>query len=197
MRQTTPYRALGVSEHARELACVREVLADAAPPTLIYEAFGGVGMLAAFMSRQWPAAQIRSWELDAECVAMYRARQLPNATVTRGDTRFAFCTASFDAASIDFNQFTLLDLTRLTGRFQSDLLTMVCKRRLKWVQLTDSAVSHLHLNWARYGLERANWEEYVGQLNRALKARFNYHIVRSAHHRRASYFRLEPVYGPS
>lgn len=195
MKQDTPYRELSGAEQSRELVCMRTVLADAAAPKLIYEAFGGVGMTAALMRELWPRAAIHSWELDPQCVEVYRARKLPNATITKGDTRYAGFTKLFDAASLDFNQFTILDLTRRAGKFQFDLIGAALRPKPKWLQLTDSAVSHLHLNWAKYDIGGPVWEEYVQRLSAAMTERFGYRIVSSAHHRRASYFRLETGYG--
>lgn len=193
VRQDTPYSERPSSEQDCELDCMRQVLGDAAVPHIVYDALGGTGMVANLMHELWPGSVIYSWELDGRCVRRYRARRLPRAFVFQGDTLDAGV-PGFDAAVLDFNLFTLLDLTRGNrGQFQKALLEKVFQRHPKWVELTDSAVPRLHLNYRSYGLAEPDWERYCDLLSYRLDADWGYRIVSRSHHHAASYYRLEPL----
>lgn len=193
MRQDTPYNSRSSTEQARERECVEKILRHAEPPKKLYEAFGGIGMLGQLMSERYPLAQIDSYELDDACVAEYRSRNLKNVTVNHEDTRTKFqVQTDFDAASLDFNRFTLLDLRRPEGEFQAHILGRVFDKKPKWVHVTDSACSKIHLNWKSYGLSGPDWHEYVQALETAFMVRWGYRVGMFSKHSRAAYFLMVP-----
>lgn len=193
MKQTTPYRVRPVGEQAREAACVSKILEQAVPVKVIYEAFGGIGTIGQLLTERFPDTFILSYELDEECVNLYRERRLSNVQVCCCDTREFFESLPIEdlAASLDFNLFTLLDLTRPAGAFQREILNGVFARNPKWVHLTDSSCSKLHLNWKSYGLTDSAWSFYVEKLDAEFRLRWGYRVVTVEKHARAAYFLLK------
>ncbi|UQS95110.1 hypothetical protein Pam3_39 [Pseudanabaena phage Pam3] len=205
MTQTTPYSARPERERAEEARCFREVLTGASVREMIYEAFGGIGMTAALMQELFPGAYVVSAELDAECVRQYRLGvDTSRASIHHGDTLGIlsrvferpdqFC---MDAASLDYNRCTLLDLQNPKS-FQANLIRRVADLGPTWIQYTDSSIGKLHLNWRSYGLacyddRPSAWVAYNLNLNRWFKTNIGYKIVAQARHSAASYYRLERV----
>ena len=204
MTQTTPYRDRPERERAEEARCFREVLTGAYQPNTIYEAFGGIGMTSKLMQDIFPGARVFSAELDEECVHRYlKTVDLDRGSVYYGDTlemlSFTFehgAAVHMDAASLDYNRCTLLDL-RNPKSFQHHLIKRVAELGPQWIQYTDSSIGKLHLNFRSYGIatyrdrEQA-WELY-GRLLNAWFFDIGYQIVASARHSAASYYRLERV----
>ncbi len=194
MKQTTPYRTRSEKERALEKECVSKLLPYMTPVFCIYESFGGIGMLGQLLSEHFPTALIDSYELDADCVNQYRSRGLENVNLHHGDTRAQFLSrdTEFDAASLDFNQFTLLDLHRKEGAFQTWLLNKVFQQKPDWVHVTDSCCSKLHLNYKSYGLKTSDWEDYVAKFDEEFRKRWGYRVLFQAKHNSASCFLLVP-----
>lgn len=190
MKQNTPYTSRPPLEQAREKACVEKILEQVSPVASIYEAFGGIGMLGQVLSERFPNALIDSYELDAECVYRYRDRNLLNVTINHADTLTQ--SGKFEAASLDFNRFPLLDLNRKEGEFQQRVLSKVFNQNPDWVHVTDSSCSKLHLNWKSYGLKEPDWDGYVEKLDQAFQERWGYRIVTWDKHSRAAYFIFVP-----
>lgn len=205
MTQTTPYRDRPERERAEEARCFREVLKGAYQPNTIYEAFGGIGMVAAILQELFPGAYVASAELDEECVQRYRLGvDMDRASIHHGDTRELLRDRfevpdglGMHAASLDYNRCTLLDL-RNPKSFQHHLIKRVAELGPKWIQYTDSSIGKLHLNWRSYGLrEYASrdfaWLDYSNKLNDWFQVLIGYTIVAQARHSAASYYRLERV----
>lgn len=205
MTQTTPYRDRPERERAEEARCFREVLTGAAAPEVLYEAFGGIGMTAKLMQELFPGTFIASAELDEECVQRYRLGvDMARASILHDDTRellkgfFEHADGlHMDAASLDYNRCTLLDL-RNPKSFQHQLIKRVAELGPKWIQYTDSSIGKLHLNFRSYGLQvyvdrSFAWDRYTGELHKWFKEQIGYQIVASARHSAASYYRLERV----
>lgn len=195
MKQDTPYRDRPATERARELACMNEVLFDVVrAPERIYETFGGIGMVTAFLRHRFQFSEIVSTELDFECV------QQAKLAAAGADIHHADCFKfldnpdfEFEAAVLDFNQCTIRDLTWPKLNFQQQVMYSVVRRKPQWIELTDSACGKLHLNFKTYGLENRYFGGYERKLSQALTERFGYRIVKSSKHHAAAYFRLEPA----
>lgn len=196
MKLDTPYTSRPSWEQAQEYQCMKFVLRDATLPVrgTVFEAFGGIGMTASLIHELWPSAVIESCEISEECAGQYRQREIPSATIHVQDCREVLRSGlRFDAASLDFNRFTLLDLERPSGAFHREVLTAVFAGSPRWVQLTDSAINKLHLNAYAYGMKTSFREEYTELLSAAFRQRCGYSVVAMASHRGASYYRLERV----
>lgn len=208
MTQTTPYRDRPASEREREADCVRAIIEGAAPPVWMYEAFGGIGMLTGVFMDAFPGVSIRSAELDGACVEAYATQHYgTRATVYHGDTldllgQWLRDTAEgaplWDAASLDFNRCTLLDLQKDKNNFQNKVISLAVCSRPKWIHVTDSAVGKLHLNWRSYGLrsyiDRGHaLAAYLARVSNWWEERHGYRIVKSANHSAATYYRLEAI----
>lgn len=205
MTQTTPYRDRPERERAEEARCFREVLTGAYQPNTIYEAFGGIGMVAAILQQMFPGAFVASAELDEECVRRYRLGvDMDQASIHHGDTRELLRDRfevpdglGMHAASLDYNRCTLLDL-RNPKSFQHHLIRRVADLGPQWIQYTDSSIGKLHLNFRSYGLERYYsredaWKYYSELVDAWLIEEIGYKIVKLARHSAASYYRLERV----
>ena len=103
--------------------------------------------------------------------------------------------------SLDFNQCTALDLRR--DGFQRDTLRQAIALKPLWIQLTDSAIGKLHINWPSYGLR--GWDKndkmagriaYWCEVWSAVNAQWPSRLVRVAHHSAASYLLFEAWDGP-
>lgn len=207
MKQTTPYHERPAKERLRELSCMNFVLSAAPKPTVVYEAFGGIGMTAELMSNLWPNALIQSTELDLDCVAQYRARGLKNATCYPQSCETLFHKTFKNRAklgiTLDFNQCTVLDMRR--DGFQRDIIRRAIAMDPAWIQITDSAIGKLHLNWPSYGLRVGKWTPkgkeaariaYWCEVWSALNAQWPCLLKKVAHHSAASYLLFVPHKGP-
>lgn len=204
MQQTTPYRERPAREREEEARCFREVLLGASTPKTLYEAFGGIGMVTKMILGQWPETDLFAAELDADCVEQWKKEVGGKAEIYHGDTKDLLSRLAEGAvqhsrplaAVLDFNKCTLLDLSRANS-FQSQMLNGVFGLKPVWVELTDSSIGKLHLNWRSYGLKgysdrKTAWEQYNGKLDTWARSH-GYRVVASACHSAASYHRLEGV----
>lgn len=188
MRDDTPYHTRPASEVARERACMEQVLAAASPVPLVFEAFGGMAVTARVLRARFPRAKIWACDLDRQCVAEYNRVMDRNASCWEQDALEAvrgLRPGRCWGASLDYNQFTIMDLTTRDG-WRRELLSEVLGRRPDWFQLTDSAVRYLHLNFTRYGLRDRHLPTYVA----ALAAKFQglgYALGGYASHSAATY----------
>lgn len=189
MRMDTPYRSRPKTERDRELKCMETIFrAVTESPEFVAEAFGGIGMTAALMSRLWPEATIRSWDIDAKCVAQYQALDLPNASIALDSCIDGLKELErADLVSLDFNQFTL---KTMDTRFTKEVLQEALDLGPSYLQITDSAVKYLHLNAPKYGVR--NLREYLT----GIADRLGLYIVSAAHHSSASYLLLSPKEQP-
>jgi hypothetical protein len=199
MLDSTPYRLRPPDEVRREQDCMRRIFENAPRVPLIWEAFGGTGITAQVLSDRFPGAQLQATELDAECVLAYNSLGLHNALCRQVDARefAATCLNGHRVwgVSLDFNRLTLLDLWgRPEGRWKVDLISTVVQRatQLRWLQVTDSAASHLHLNFDKYGLQAPSIPDYVARWKVEAFARWKLTLSAWAGHSRATYMLLVP-----
>jgi len=169
VRDDTPYWKFpdqGPAERNRDPLLL--ALVSAAPVVRIFEAFGGLGFITRILTERFPEASIDSFDLDPECCRRYNALGLARAYCHQGDALEGLKGQDWPSgdwgASLDYNKFTILDLDRSEGKWKRELLFAVAERRPAWVQLTDSAVCHLSLNWSRYGLADKTLPLYLEQL---------------------------------
>lgn len=194
MTDRTPYRERPLRERLSERRCMQTIFEQAPQVDHIFEAFGGTGDTAEVMRATFPQAQIHSFDLDADCCAVYDARQIPRATITQGDAVAGarvlghHLDGELWGASLDYNRFTILDLhSRRTWR--SELLWEVMGRRPLWVQLTDSARPYLHLNWHRYpGVQAKSNADYAWVFSKRVEELWGYRLLSMSFHSRATYF---------
>lgn len=205
MTDLTPYHERPPSEIAREVACMDFVLTQARPVPLVFEAFGGTGETAQVLRSRVKPDGIRAFDLDAMCVATYNARHGGRAfRATKGDALAGFRSLSrwrhereHWGASLDYNKFTLLSLTHPSGpqSWKRELLREVLAQNPTWIELTDSAIRYLHLNFKSYGLRSPTLSSYLARVaeavNQITASSYTYHIAAAAHHSAASYLLLQ------
>lgn len=191
MRDDTPYCDRPVTEQAREGACMEAVFTAAEAVPVIWEAFGGVGLTAGILRAEFPLAKITACEIDAECAAAYNAAghgECAQIDATKAplpvDVRWG--------ASLDFNRFTLLDIDgRAGGRWKTELLDRVWGAQPTWIQITDSAIRYLHLNFSSYGLPAGDRETlltaYVALFAKAFMRQWGMKLVTYSGHSAATY----------
>lgn len=188
MKDDTPYHLRPAGEVSREAACKSYLFGRAQQVADIFEAFAGTGMAAGILLEAQPGARLSSVDLDPECVDAYNRRhQGSSATAVVGDASEFIQNWSPTGpwgATLDFNRFTLLDLT---GRlnWKTALIDEVIIRRPDWIHITDSAAKYLHMNWRSYGLEDAEFLSYVRKLDWWINSLWGYSIVRSSRHSNA------------
>jgi len=158
-------------------------------------------MVASLLLERFPNIQVESAELDRECVETYRAANpSPRAAVFHGDTNDLLdLLESFQAASLDYNKCTLRDLQDPSS-FQSLLLARVVGHAPDWIQITNSAIGKLHLNWRSYGIQSYQSRdqaqgEYEQKLSDLLEQRHGYRLSVSSNHSAASYHLAVPSRG--
>jgi len=156
---------------------MRAIFAKALPVSFIFEAFGGIGKTAQVLAERFPSSRILAADIDEECVRLYNDLQLDYADCIHTDARTLLsqtCTLPYQwGVSLDFNRFTIMDLMdRREGQWKVDLIDAVVQRKPKWVQITDSAIRYLHLNYFRYGCVNPGSEEYIQVLSNRLNVRW-------------------------
>lgn len=199
MRDTTPYHERPEREVSRERGCMRQIFAEVPLVSCVFEAFGGVGDTALVLREQFPGIALFASDLDRQCCEVYRRRVRSPRRVFQGDAREAFSHWARDfetgpwGASLDFNKFTFRDLENPRGNWKVQLLDRVVAHRPVWVQITDSAIRYLHLNYHRYGLEISSPEGYAQAVSRRLGDRYPLRLRTWSHHFAAMYllFALE------
>jgi len=195
MKDSTPYRERPVTEIAREQECMRAVFAYATPVPFIFEAFGGLGKTAQVMTERFPEVVITAADLDEECVKTYNKLGLAHAICYPMDALDLLKTLKFKepglwGASLDFNRFTILDVYgRREGRWKIDLIEAVVERKPTWIQITDSAVRYLHLNYQKYYCQN-NIDSYIQTLVEAMTERWGLYRVTHRNYYAASYLLL-------
>ncbi len=193
MRDDTPYRERPAAEVAREQACMRQIFSAADSVDLIYEAFGGTGVTAEVLRERFPKVLLKAGDLDLECCKIYRERVSRPRTCLCIDAQCGLevyaeeLRGSSWGASLDYNRFTILNLRRSPPDWKYKLLNRVMRLQPRWVQVTDSAVYYLHLNWSRYGLTDASPQSYIDQVSTEMRKRWGLELVDWAHHRAAAY----------
>jgi hypothetical protein len=195
MKDNTPYRERPISEIEKEQVCMRSVFGTAPPVTFIYEAFGGIGKTAHIMAERFPKAKVLSSETDEECVRLYNDSR----TTKRIECKHMDAQSMLAAirklpqnwgASLDFNRLTLLDLEgRKEGQWKIDLIAAVVARNPSWIQVTDSAIRYLHLNYEKYKCPNTA-KAYQTKMGKTFQKRWGYGLAATSHYYAASYLLL-------
>ena len=195
MRDDTPYRERPASEIEHEQKCMRSIFAAAPPVSFIYEAFGGIGKTAQVLAERFPKVEVLSSETDAECVKIYNANSRTERIKCVHTDAMTLLSAIRQpanrwGASLDFNRFTLLDMKgRREGQWKVELIAAVMERKPAWVQVTDSAIRYLHLNYEKYGCANTP-SSYHNKLARAFEKRWGLKLWCASYYHAASYLLL-------
>ena len=195
MRDDTPYRERPASEIEHERKCMCSIFAAAPPVSFIYEAFGGIGKTAQVLAELFPKVEVLSSETDAQCVKIYNdSRPTKRISCIHTDAQTLLSGIRQPpnkwGASLDFNRFTLMDLEgRREGKWKVDLIAAVMERKPAWIQVTDSAIRYLHLNYERYGCKNTP-KAYHTKLGHAFNKRWGLELAAVNHYFAASYLLL-------
>lgn len=179
----------------RERECYRQLFSIfSAPFASVLEIFGGAGILREVLGEQKlvdDGTRHEAWDYSERCVD-YLAQTFPLSAVRRVDSFNEPIENGWELISADFNSWTFLRYAKQTP--YQKLTTRLFESGAAYVQLTDSAVNKMHLNWTHYsrvfGREigtDAPLLDYMSHLDVNFRARFNYSLLRVAHHANASY----------
>lgn len=159
----------------------------------VVEYFGGIGMDAAIVEGVFDLERHTLIDLDAGCVDILAANY-PEAEVIQGD--FIECAGvEADLALCDFERFTILHMTRNRDGVRDALgdVLSACGCCI----VTDSAISHLHLNLDIYSDASGILVKDIHTYAQALSDCFYYlgfHVEMVAYNPHASYVTLLPGY---
>lgn len=199
MKSDTPYRTRPAGERRRERLAFEAILADAVRPETVVDTFAGVGDVGTLVAEKWPGVRIVAWDLGRDCCNEYDRRVRETGTVpelTCGPADFSSLPRrGTEGIILDYNLCTLRDL-RNPASFPSILLRAAAARAPEWIEVTDSALSKLHLNYRCYGLDVADLPAYLTLFSAAVHSATGYAAVVAANHFLASYLRFEKARRP-
>lgn len=188
--ESKPYNEFTQAERDREAACFRDLLDNVPPAEVgsVLELFGGVGLFGSQARERFPLSCHELWEASEPCAEVLR-ENLPLARVVVTDSMKREVPPDFSLVSADFNSFTALKWYR--DRDYKDVMDRVFHSGAEWVQLTDSAVSKLHLNKRSYekamNLRVESAEDYVHALEGRVFHAYGYGLRYVTRHRNAAY----------
>lgn len=191
--ETVDGKPKGVEKRKR---CWRSILSEIEPCDQVWEPFGGIGLLHGTLKEMgWKPKHYEVWEHAADCVERLEQLRRPKPKVLLGDSFFMPVPRARPNAlfSLDFNTFTPY---RADGdpRFM-DFLRRVAEREPRWLQVTESAVSRLHLNLDTYssffGKPVTDLESYLLLVSKWFYRHLGYSVRRAAHHHGASYLLMD------
>lgn len=196
-REGRDYLQIPEKQRLLEAECFRYIFKGCPRYRMIFEAFGGLGLL-----RQTLSQMKKGWEPDIHISHDHSERMIreilsrfPSVAAILGDTYELPMPVADPRPSLfsaDFNSFSPLQMDR--SKKKRRLIEAMVGRSPTSLQITDSAVFRLHLNRKAYERE---WntkittpESYLRAVSRWFWERYGYWIDRAAYHRWASYYLL-------
>jgi hypothetical protein len=173
MKDTPPVYKISVQDDYLNRMALVNVVEDAPQPTRIVDMFGGLGKFCFELIRRFPGVPIVQYEIDDRCVEYLRVFDRPGVTVIQGDALKLFKPQLGDGVVADFN---LLTLKRAQNEFREFFFDCF-KAQIKWLIVTDSAPSKLHLNYRNYGCKSPSIDEYIYEWSKWVKE-WGYRIAR-------------------
>ena len=159
----------------------------------IFEAFAGVGIVGQLLAAACPRAQIWAVDLDEACVQRYNEALAGRGKAVVDDATEYIATWNKPnwAASLDFNKFTLVDVTARVC-WRTALIDEVVTHRPRWLHIGDSACKYLHLNWKGYGIRDGHILTYLNKLDALASELWGFWIWRVGRHNGAAQMLLLP-----
>lgn len=184
-------------DYRREAECFRVLLREVGPVDFALETFGGAGPFRTVAEEEGvigPGTVHESWDFSADCVAHLKER-FPGSRVRHLDSFETPVPGGADIISADFNTWTFLKYSREKPyRKMTDRLFAAGP---EWLQITDSAVNKLHLNFRSYARallregdaeELKNPADYIHALALYFFAAKGYGLRKAAYHHGAAYY---------
>lgn len=178
----------------RESLAFRHLLSGmVVPPKAVLELFGGAGVFRTELGRHFPHFRGLhvSWDHSLKCVEALREK-FPASDVRCVDSfTYPIPRAMWSLISADFNTWTFLKYKN--RKDYADVTARIFLAGADFVQLTDSAVNKLHLNWRAYArefgveAERMSPADYICELGDHFAEFYGYSLVSAAYHTGASY----------
>jgi len=181
----------------REEGCFAHLLSAIPAPVSgkILETFGGIGLfrsVAESLGLFGPETEHECWDFSADCVAHLRAK-FPGSVVCHVDSFAESVPPGLVLLSADFNTWTFLKYQREEA--YKKMTDRLFDAEPEWLQLTDSAVNKLHLNYRSYakalGLKDAELvrdpEGYIQSVAYSFADR-GYGLRAAAYHNGAAYY---------
>lgn len=170
MKDLTPVYRISQRDDLLNRRSFANLLNIADRPSSVVELFGGCGGFTAEIVDRWPGIRVLSYELDGECYKMLE--KVPGNVEAIPADSLSNSKPVRDCGLVgDFN---LLTIGRAQGKFKSFFERWFDGRLPKWMILTDSAPSKLHINYRSYGLSSGTLEEYMWAWDRLLQSKGYY-----------------------
>lgn len=157
------------------------------------EFFGGVGLFATIAEKLLEPLSHTIFEIDDRCLVQLHEMFSGDewVKVSKKDAREAILKERADILSLDFPNFTCLDV-KPKGRWR-DQLEIAFKSKPDSLIFTDTAVSYFHVHKGRYseffGKPLETFRDYTESFSEWLYNRYGYSISRAAYRgRNASYY---------
>lgn len=170
------YQTAAFDDMARQLAPVADRI------TKVVEFFGGAGLATTIFRSVLNPQEHHLWEMDEYCIRHLRKRLPSGVTLHEGNSYLPGAAPEHvDEGTFlvaDFNNFTVLDLTRM--REKGVALDRALRRKPAYVELTDCTTWKLEANQKIYskelGTPYTDRDSYVRVWSQWLWARYGYSI---------------------
>lgn len=173
------------------------ILGDTPPNLKLVEFFGGVGFVSVIAEALLSPNQHQIYEIDDNCIKQLRFlfHAKNGIYISKGDAKETILQDTADIVSLDFPNFTILDI-RPGGRWETQFAT-VFQCSPQGVLFTDTATSYFHVHKERYskcfGRKLITIRDYILALSAYLQGQYGYGISRVAYRgRNAVYLYAEP-----
>jgi hypothetical protein len=156
MYDAQPAWMLSDKDETANVGAVRRLLSrPGLRPERLFEFFGGLGRVTRMAMEVFPGVPIETWDMDDRCCEELRSIG-GGVEVRTGDSLSDLVVTERSGVLMDFNVWTVLKARTV----YADVMDRVMAARPRWVQVTDSALSKLHLNYASYGAAAGTWDSY-------------------------------------
>jgi len=179
----------------RHLYAFRDIAKDIEKGGKVIEFFGGSGFQTMIIQKIIQPNQHLVYDISEICVE-HMKRMFPGqfVDVRRADSFERFKIDKCDTAICDFNTFTALRLVD-DRKVESSLKKLLEREQLKYVTITDSSKTKMHLNnkvyqkWLDYEIE--NFVDYCKGFSRYLFKEFGFSVKKVNYHYGASILFLQ------
>jgi hypothetical protein len=170
----------------RQAMCLKKIFQSLPRVRSVAEYFGGVGFCSKLIHEIVKPKQHYIFDIDPFCVAhlKHMTRDWVGASVTSDQFQ-----GGIDLHCFDFNMFTFVKFS--SKSVENQILDAALIHQPRYIQITDSAVNKLHLNYKSYGLANSRPQGYFKAFSDSAYERWGYSVTRAYYHVGAAYLLLE------
>lgn len=155
MSDSSPAWQIKPRDEVANAEILRRLFDGLKAPKRVVEFFGGLGKTTKVIRQMWPQVPIQSWDLDSTCIRFLK--KVERCEVIQGDSLSDCVVNPGDGVLMDFNLWTV---KRAEGNY-ADVMKRTFEARPAWVEVADSAMGKMHINFASYGLAKASRIDYI------------------------------------